>query len=1222
MKRKFLLLAILMIVGAWGQLYAQKDVTSQYITNAKLENNTDGWTKTFSKKYQTTDPADAFSKSVRGNNTAGWATEAYAGWGELIQTEYSIKQTITLPKGNYTLVNYSFFRQGQSYNTNSDKSLAVLKAGDAEVTLKTLGSISASGYADSQLQGANCFDSKMYRNEVNFTIDADNTSIEIGVEGTFDEMRSWCIVGMFELILNDELATMDSPFDVTGYITNPGFEYRDMTGWTMEPEGIFGTQSNNQGFKVGGWYAEKWQASGALPEGKMSQTLTNLPAGLYQLTANLGGNGTYIDLNGKTANWTADKDYTVSYVLGDGEDLTISAGKTAEGTANWVHFDNFKLAFCGDVAAALTTLCAEVTKYQDILPAEAYSALVDAVDAKNKSYSDLDELLAAISDVTSLYSDADALATAYADYLAAIDAAQTLLATQGIDEMVISTKLGDLETAVGTTVSPQTAEAYIAATATINQALASVKGIVDALTTGIVPTNDLNGWAISTTNGRLEVNIWSHEGETDGSGMLTPFVQDWASSGTPLAGGNEGGMLYYTFNGLIPGNRYTISALVRVYNEANTGVTGASFFVGDDIKALDEYASVCGGSANKGKYATFNATGEVDANGVLKFGVLLDSTSPINWIAIKDVTIQEASGILPTSITLDPTTLTLKTGETGTITATVIPEDAEDKTIVWTSSDENVATVANGIVSAMGGGSATITATALADNTVVATATVTVNDAPDIAHKSILSGDGGYLIRNVATGMYLGAADTYGTHGSLVKHGVIAQVLGSSGGYTITDICNATSGLGDNCYADNGTPATFAITPVDGKEKIYTIALGSTVLSAQPGTTILDFLENPNSTLAQWEFIDEADRLANLQEASESNPQDATYYIMDPNFSRNNGYYNNWTFEASDQKNHAGLQTNLCVESYHSTFNMEQTLIVPNGTYKVSAQGFYRIDNGSTNPDRPVFFANEATATFPERTGLEESMDAASTSFLAGSYTITPFTVEVKDCVLKIGARLEENKDLWCIWDNFSIEMVEYSENQGIDVKIGNVGYSTLYYGDVDLVIPSGVTAYTVTMEDDAIVLNELDGTIPAGTGVVLEGAAGTYTFDVSLGAEAVAENMLQGTDVATTVAEDGYLYYVLSTKAGSNGDASTVGFYWATEDGTSVENGAHKAYLALEKEAGAASFYLFDFLNGINNAEVNAKNAGEAYTLSGIRVNGKLNKGIYIVNGKKVVVK
>lgn len=68
------------------------------------------------------------------------------------------------------------------------------------------------------------------------------------------------ICGMFELINNDIPATMDAPFDVTGYITNPGFEYRNMTGWTQSPSGFFGTQDNNQGFKVGGFYAEKWQA--------------------------------------------------------------------------------------------------------------------------------------------------------------------------------------------------------------------------------------------------------------------------------------------------------------------------------------------------------------------------------------------------------------------------------------------------------------------------------------------------------------------------------------------------------------------------------------------------------------------------------------------------------------------------------------------------------------------------------------------------------------------------------------------------------------------------------------------------------------------------------------------------------------------------------------------------------------------------------------------------
>ena len=352
MKRRHFLLAILWIACAFGtNLYAQRDVTSNYITNPTLEGGTSGWTTSCVKSDDPNAPADAFSNSVRGNNTEGWASEAYAGWGDLYQTAFSMKQSITLPKGNYTLVNYSFFRQGDiNDDEHNNKSLAYLRAGENNILLKTLRSIPAAGYANSQSEGANVFDSKMYRNTIDFTIDENNTTIEIGVDGIFDEARSWCIVGQFELINNDLPASLEAPFDVTGYITNPGFEYRDMTGWTMSPEGYFGTQKNDQSFKVGGWYAEKWQsqASGALPEGSMSQTLTNLPQGYYKLTANLGGNGTYVSLNDQTANWTADKDYELICIIGEGEPLTITAGKTAEGTANWVHFDNFKLYFCGE----------------------------------------------------------------------------------------------------------------------------------------------------------------------------------------------------------------------------------------------------------------------------------------------------------------------------------------------------------------------------------------------------------------------------------------------------------------------------------------------------------------------------------------------------------------------------------------------------------------------------------------------------------------------------------------------------------------------------------------------------------------------------------------------------------------------------------------------------------------------------------------------------------
>ena len=319
---KLLLLAVMLVVGISAM--AQKDVTAQYITNATLS-SLDGWTN------------QNFNTPQKGHNTTGYAVECWAG-NPLAKTGYSLTQTITLPKGHYTLVSYSFYRQSWGAADNPTKSLAYLKAGDNQVPIKTLGSITAAGYANSQAEGANTFDSKMYRNTIDFTIDSDNTAIEIGITGTHDANASWCIVGQFELIDKDQVATLESPFDVTGYITNSGFEYRDMSGWTMTPASSFGTQGNDQGFKVGGFYAEKWQSSGALTARSFSQTLTGLPAGLYKLTANVGGDGTYIKLNDKTINGSSETaDLSAFSVIEAGQNLTITAGKTDAGSANWIH---------------------------------------------------------------------------------------------------------------------------------------------------------------------------------------------------------------------------------------------------------------------------------------------------------------------------------------------------------------------------------------------------------------------------------------------------------------------------------------------------------------------------------------------------------------------------------------------------------------------------------------------------------------------------------------------------------------------------------------------------------------------------------------------------------------------------------------------------------------------------------------------------------------------
>jgi len=79
-----------------------------------------------------------------------------------------------------------------------------------------------------------------------------------------------------------------------------------------------------------------------------------------------------------------------------------------------------------------------------------------------------------------------------------------------------------------------------------------------------------------------------------------------------------------------------------------------------------------------------------------------------------------------TEITLDNTELSLLAGTTGTLKATVLPENAENKNVSWSTDSPSVATVdANGVVTAVGQGTAVITATTEVGS-LTATCTVTV----------------------------------------------------------------------------------------------------------------------------------------------------------------------------------------------------------------------------------------------------------------------------------------------------------------------------------------------------------------------------------------------------------------------------------------------------------------------------------------------------------------
>ena len=79
------------------------------------------------------------------------------------------------------------------------------------------------------------------------------------------------------------------------------------------------------------------------------------------------------------------------------------------------------------------------------------------------------------------------------------------------------------------------------------------------------------------------------------------------------------------------------------------------------------------------------------------------------------------------SITLNETSKEVTEGDSFTLVATVLPTNASDRTVKWTSSNTDVATVNNGAVTTLKEGSAVITATSNSKSTVKATCTVTVN---------------------------------------------------------------------------------------------------------------------------------------------------------------------------------------------------------------------------------------------------------------------------------------------------------------------------------------------------------------------------------------------------------------------------------------------------------------------------------------------------------------
>lgn len=209
-----------------------------------------------------------------------------------------------------------------------------------------------------------------------------------------------------------------------------------------------------------------------------------------------------------------------------------------------------------------------------------------------------------------------------------------------------------------------------------------------------------------------------------------------------------------------------------------------------------------------------------------------------------------------------------------------------------------------------------------------------------------------------------------------------------------------------------------------------------------------------------------------------------------------------------------------------------------------------------------------------------------------------------------------------------SVMSADAVEETGYNLVVSAAGYATYFNSTEAFTMPTGATGYVWNAGNIADVYAPAQ-VVPANEPLVIGAPAGNYALWFTSSTEDtwkdLGYNALEGTDVATDIPEDNdYYFYGLSLNASS--DPASVGFYWMNATGAAFTNGAHKAYLKLDKStpAGSQAVNGFPFngtTTGIEQIEAGADAKNTIYDLSGRRVN-KAAKGIYILNGKKVLVK
>ena len=528
-----------------------------------------------------------------------------------------------------------------------------------------------------------------------------------------------------------------------------------------------------------------------------------------------------------------------------------------------------------------------------------------------------------------------------------------------------------------------------------------------------------------------------------------------------------------------------------------------------------------------------------------------------------------------TGVTLAQTEAALPVGGTLTLTPTIAPANATNKSVTWATSDASVVAVdANGVVTAQGLGTATITATATngtADTGDDLTATCTVTVAAPINAASADGTVGVFTDANSQT--RIGIVATLDGKKYAIAMSNETDITGLSGTYT--------KKVGDYTYYNFADAcAKFANNQTNGS---YTASNVWRLPTAAEFQNLIALGGSWNGTGYTWTIGGNSLFLPAAGYIDANSVSGVGYYwsSTQPQFL----YFNGGSIFMPSGGTSTGMPLRLfCQLPYTAVTGVtlsptEASLIVGETT--------------TLTPTVAPATATDMTVTWTTSDASVATVtDGVVTAVGAGTATITVTTTD-------------GSKTATCA---VTVNPLTLTAKEGATGEY----WATYYNGTTSFTADENTTVFQAALSGSSLTLTVVPNReIPATKAVILKSSSATITLTPASTTQTLEGNELQGT--ATSITNPGNAYVL--NKTATNG----VGFYKLSSTGTI---GANKAYLTYSGASLTRSFFGFDETTGIEmpTAEVIDADA-VVYDLQGRRV-AQPTKGLYIVNGKKVIIK